>query len=33
MVRAAVPNPELRWKTGQKMSVEPDAPQPAPAGK
>ena len=33
MVRAAVPNPELRWKTGQKMSVEPDAPKPAPAGK
>jgi membrane fusion protein (multidrug efflux system) len=33
MVRAAVPNPELRWKTGQKMSVEPDVAKPAPAGK
>ncbi|MFN9331117.1 MAG: efflux RND transporter periplasmic adaptor subunit [Planctomycetota bacterium] len=33
MVRAAVPNPELRWKTGQKMTVEADGAQPAPAGK
>jgi membrane fusion protein (multidrug efflux system) len=33
MVRAAVPNPDLRWKTGQKMTVEPDGAQPAPAGK